>query len=243
MYNQRSTAATVVTTPNLTYTDPNNSLALTTSGNSLDFGNKSAMRAWNVPTSFSTVSNSTLWASFLVDPTGTVNKLFVLPFGNAGYTVSGTNYQFGAGAYLNNVTGWTIGAQIRTSGAGGYAAPVTMLPLNQNQTYLIVMEFTYNGGNGLDTEQLWVNPTLGNSGPLGGDVTTGTVTGTLDLSGYWFLRGGSTAAGVVDELRIGDTYSDVVPVPEPSTLALSLIGGVMGLVVFRRRAKALNPRQ
>jgi hypothetical protein len=245
MQNVRPTAAAVVTSPLLTYTDPN-SLNLTTSGNTLDYGNKSAMRAWGVPSSFTSGSGNTLWASWLVDattagPSG--QKLFSLPFGNAGYTPNGTNYQFGAGAIMNYTTVWTIGAQIRTSGTGGYATPATLLTLNQNQSYLIVMEFTYNGGGGLDTEQLWVDPTLGNSGPLGTDVTTGTVTGTLDLSGYWFLRTSTSTGGYIDELRIGDTYSDVVPVPEPSTLALSLIGGFMGLVVFRRRANALNPRQ
>jgi hypothetical protein len=40
----------------------------------------------------------------------------------------------------------------------------------------------------------------------------------------------------VDEIRIGDSYSSVLPVPEPATGALALLGAAIGLGRRRRRA-------
>jgi hypothetical protein len=221
-----------VVSPGLTYS------TLSTADNSLSVGGKSAMRQWDFAGSGLTSANgNSLWVSFLVDPTSVLNKIFVLPFGNI--VAATPNYQYGAGAILNYASGWTIGPQIRTGGTSSYAAPGTTISLNQNQTYLVVMQFIYNGGAGADVENMWVDPTLTGSSPDGTELTA---TGTLDLSGWLLIRGGSTATGFIDEINIGNTYSDVVPVPEPSTLALSLIGGVMGLVAFCR-SKALNPRQ
>lgn len=38
-----------------------------------------------------------------------------------------------------------------------------------------------------------------------------------------------------DEFRIGDTWSDVSPIPEPSTVALLVLSGGVGLMILRRR--------
>ncbi|HYG24660.1 MAG TPA: PEP-CTERM sorting domain-containing protein [Verrucomicrobiae bacterium] len=43
-----------------------------------------------------------------------------------------------------------------------------------------------------------------------------------------------TPTGTIDEIRFGDTWNDVLPVPEPSSLALLVLGGV-GLVAARRK--------
>src|ERR1039458_7479355 len=59
-----------VASPGLTYS------TLSTAGNSLSVGGKSAMRQWDFADSgISTVGNS-LWVSFLVDPTSVLNKIF-----------------------------------------------------------------------------------------------------------------------------------------------------------------------
>ncbi|MDZ7615404.1 MAG: hypothetical protein U1E05_00280, partial [Patescibacteria group bacterium] len=49
-----------------------------------------------------------------------------------------------------------------------------------------------------------------------------------------YMRGGSIWQGQVDELRIGTSFFDVVPVPEPAS-ALLAVCGVMGLFLTRRR--------
>jgi len=49
---------------------------------------------------------------------------------------------------------------------------------------------------------------------------------TLNVAGTKFF---------VDEIRIGTTFSDVAPVPEPGTLALLGSGGLL-LLLRRRRA-------
>ncbi len=50
---------------------------------------------------------------------------------------------------------------------------------------------------------------------------------TLNLSGLKFY---------VDEIRIGTTFGDVTPIPEPGTLVLLGMGGLVLLLLRRRRA-------
>jgi hypothetical protein len=87
-YNTKGTAATVVTTPTLSYTDGSGN-TFNASGNTVDVGNKSAERYYSTAgiSAFEAGtlgSPTTLWASFLFQPTVNPNKVFILPFGNAG---------------------------------------------------------------------------------------------------------------------------------------------------------------
>lgn len=255
LVNSKNPAITVVTTPTLSYTDGSGN-TFNASGNAVGVINQSAERYYstagiNAFEAGTAGSPTTLWASFLFQPTATPNKTFVLPFLNTSVNGPGTNVQDGAGVLLYENTGfttWVAGLQIRGASYGG-TEPATTLALDGvGKTSLIVMEFINNGGAGADKEYLWVDPTLGTTPGIG---TAVSATGTLDAAGYFVLRGSSVPVGggndYIGDLSLGDTYGDVTPftpAPEPSTLALSLIGGVMGLVVFRRRrANALNPRR
>jgi hypothetical protein len=228
-----------VVSPGLTYS------GLSTSGNALSPLNQSAYRSWNASSLFT--SAGSFWVSFLVTPgASAVNaSMYVLPFAQNNATVA-PDYQKGSGAKFSagaDGSTWTVTADIPVLQNGsGYTTPAARA-LTLNQANLIVMEFNYNG-SGTDTIQLWVNPTLGGAAPLGTDVTTTTGNGWIDQLGEFMVKNGATTVATVDEINIGNTYGDVVSVPEPSTLALGLIGGIMGLVVvFRRRAIAFHPRQ
>jgi hypothetical protein len=94
---------------------------------------------------------------------------------------------------------------------------------------------------------LWVNPT---SGTFGDNLNTpgiGTAQATFttaDLSSVNALRlqAGNLSAGngtntifEADELHVGYTFADVTPVPEPITIALGSLGGLMLLALRRRK--------
>jgi hypothetical protein len=93
---------------------------------------------------------------------------------------------------------------------------------------VLEIEFVTEGS---DRVTLFVNPTPGLSGP---SVTGTTITTTKDFCLYnvAFYPGSGTNNGSMDELRFGSTFADVVPIPEPATIGLLGLGG---LVLLRRR--------
>ncbi len=128
--------------------------------------------------------------------------------------------------------------------------------------YFIVMKYTFdasaNANNNLDTVSIWVNPiasTLGdnfsgeaNAGGSGGSYYSAinayvtTASSDSDQIRSFLLIGQALASSPsgrsidvsLDELRIGTTWADVTPVPEPSAIALTGFG-LLGLLCLRRR--------
>ncbi len=78
-----------------------------------------------------------------------------------------------------------------------------------NTTYLIVMEYVFNGGSADDVIKLWVNPDIsGNEPPA--DVTQTDSGSDADNLGTVALRQGSGGAALVlDGIRIGTTWQSV----------------------------------
>lgn len=101
-----------------------------------------------------------------------------------------------------------------------------------NTTYLLVARIDFASGN--DTVNLWVNPTLNGIEPATADAT---MTNYDLVGGFQQLafRYDGNSTMLFDEFRMGETFADVTPVPEPSTYAL--LGGLaaLGLVYLRRR--------
>lgn len=99
--------------------------------------------------------------------------------------------------------------------------------LNFGTTYKVVVSFNY------DTEvaTLWVNPTSQASTSIN---NTGSFQDAATAIAFRQATG-STSVQQIDNLIVGTTFNDVVPVPEPSTLALGLVGGFAGLVALRRK--------
>jgi len=179
-------------------------------------------------------------------------------------TVLAGEYQLGGGKWSTDGLGTSAGypnwqgtgiyanQQGNTTGGGQDYATIG------EDLYFIVMKYTFdpNSPGNTDKVSIWVNPiasTLGYNGgealagALGGSYYSGIdayVTGNQDASQLqsFLLIGQAVASSPnarsidasVDEIRIGTTWADVTPVPEPGVLALTGLG-LMGLLSLRRR--------
>jgi hypothetical protein len=104
---------------------------------------------------------------------------------------------------------------------------------NPSSTYLLVAEYVWDGTkySGINA---WINPT--SLTQTTADVTLATG-GTLTSLSYVYFREGAPAINAVfntDNLKIGNTWADVVPAPEPGSIALLTLGAVTGLGFYRR---------
>jgi hypothetical protein len=102
-------------------------------------------------------------------------------------------------------------------------------------SYLIVGELSKSGGSDYDQLSLWVNPDpFDFAAP---DGTTTVTTGALTSFSVLGIRSANLDADdvlLIDELRIGTAWEDVVPAPEPG--AVLLLGlGILGATRLRRR--------
>lgn len=110
-------------------------------------------------------------------------------------------------------------------------------------TYQIVLKLDVNA-SGTDTLTAWYaqnNATGLTQGLAATSVNTWTGAGSL---GYFALQDHSTVSDAsafvaFDEMRFGTTLADVTTVPEPSTVALFVIGGLFAIIVMRKRKAAL----
>jgi hypothetical protein len=138
----------------------------------------------------------------------------------------GTGYRLGIalGSGDNNVTGPL--AYDSTSFSAG-------------DTLFVVGSYSINAGTGNDQSALWINPdvsTFGSATAPAADVSVSNGNSVLDMqrlaSFTIFQNSVNQPTGLIDDLRIGLTWADVVP--EPSTSAL----GMLGLAMFWARARA-----
>lgn len=120
----------------------------------------------------------------------------------------------------------------RRGTSGGNAASSTGQTLSFGTTYFLVAKFDVTA----TTLDFWFNPTPG--GTLGA-ATVSLTSAQLPTAGLGFsyiaLLGGNSGGATYDEIRLGTTYADVAPIPEPSTLALALLGGLGAMGMIRRR--------
>lgn len=178
--------------------------------------------------SFASQSNTTLYAglsftvtqspsmagsfffSFLSGPM-TIGRLFVTSTGNSG------TFDIGIENNLDNPVDWTSS-------------------LNVGQQYRAVVGFTENGAN--DISRLWINPLTISSASVADDAETITASlGGIRLHSNDPFPSGSTGTELlVNEIYVGDSFTDAAAVPEPSTSVL-VMGGAVVVLAFLRRKK------
>lgn len=185
--------------------------------------------AGSVTNGFANVTSGTIFYSFLLDVT-------TAPSGN-NYLTSlnpGTSTPNGSSdaltMYFATITGgggYRLG--VRTAGASTVNTP-SGSPFSLGTTYLVVLEYDFSSS----IASLYLNPTPGDPMPAATVFATGngSVTGIDDVG---FKSQSGTGAMLVDNLRIGTTWNDVVP--EPTSIALFGLAAV-GLIVRHRRTRS-----
>jgi hypothetical protein len=108
-----------------------------------------------------------------------------------------------------------------------------------NNPVFIVMRIDVDGTAAADTVYAWFNPLLGSTPGTGSAIST-NVWFLEQLNGIRFAAGAGNASGTnafyaFDEIRVGYTFADVAPVPEPAIFGLAAVGGLMFLALRRKR--------
>jgi hypothetical protein len=172
-----------------------------------------------------------LWFSFIGQRSGPNNTRF---FGLSFYqgTSASGNERFTIGEPSGNASDlwgahFTSTAQGRVEAAGA--------SINTESLLLGRIDFHANANDDL---YLWVNPNLSLGEPAIGTANVSSL-GLWNLAfGIVSTRAGTTSGGThgsayYDEIRIGNTFSDVIPEPASMTLMLSFAGFVS--LAYRRR--------
>lgn len=113
------------------------------------------------------------------------------------------------------------------------AAGLSEVPLVAQQTYFLVARIDWNAGSNPEDIYLYVNPTIGGSEPSGASASASikigagsTADGTNRLASLGLYAGEIGPEWAYDEIRIGSTFADVTPIPEPTAGACVLAAGV-----------------
>jgi hypothetical protein len=175
------------------------------------------------------VSSGTVYCSALVNCSAAQVGDYFMHFGDGG----SFNFVVRTGIRVSATNGFDFGL-IKNSTGG--AQQWTNQPLVLNQTYLVVLKYTYNTGSLIDDQaDLFINPNLGAAEPTatlttaaGNDMgTSGVAIKTIN-----FRQGSASNAATVqvDGIRVGRTWADlggVTPVELTSFSASVAKGAVI----------------
>jgi hypothetical protein len=105
-----------------------------------------------------------------------------------------------------------------------------------NNTYLILAKFERDAAGNYTKASLWVNPD-GTDEASPDAETDGTATGWIDSVGRILLRTGGTTTSadkmVYDEIVLSDSWDSALAIPEPFSVGLLGIGGLLACVLRR----------
>jgi hypothetical protein len=174
-----------------------------------------------------------VWISFLANVTVSSSSYALLALSSGGNPNQST-YAFSLARV--SPTSQTLQAAIAPYPGGGAGAAVAATQISSGATALIVTRIVMNGTTAPDPASLWVNPRL--DLPLGSpDASLSTI--NLNASSVGFLRVelGSRTTSIMDEIRVGSSAAEVLPVvPLPGSGILLATAG-SAFAVGRRRIR------
>jgi CxxC motif-containing protein (DUF1111 family) len=174
--------------------------------------------------SFSTsISNGTKWISFLFNMSGNngANACGVY------FPNGGTGLFFGYGTLAVTGTEGRLGlASTTTTGTSPesiYNLANSFLGTYGTTPYLVAMEIEFNTSGIFDTVTVYLNPTADSAAPGVTPTYSYTSFDVGTISGIGFQNSGGGKSILVDEIRVGDSYADVVsdssgPTPPPPAI-------------------------
>lgn len=177
---------------------------------------------------FTAISSGETWISFLGQRNGaaSTSTFAGLSFYNS-TGIAGADAEF---SISNAGTGGTWRLFDVNNGGATTSVP-TSIAIASDTTYLLVARIAWGAGAlGSETVSLFVNPALG--------LTPVTADAFRDISmatniDKVRIAGGNGVNYTFDEIRIGDSFASVTPVPEASSSIALLFG--LSSVAFRRR--------
>ncbi len=145
--------------------------------------------------------------------------------------------------FLNHFSGVNeLTLQVTTLGNGSIAVPVGGGGLDLNTlagTHLVVMKYQFSP-IAPDVVSVFLDPVPGAPEPGVPSAQVSVATSDLQITHQgaftqFTFSGGGHIPGAIDEIRWGDTFADVTPIPEP--LSVTLLGaGIAMLARTRRRS-------
>jgi len=206
------------TTSGLTYS--NGGALTTTAGAAIDTSTTNTTQMMRHFSSTDYVNGDSIYLSFLVNRSAALSTS-LLEFRLINKSGDSTRAIFRSSS--SSADSWTLAdASNNVFGTAGSSVV--------GNTFFAVMRVDFLTGN--TGVSLWLNPALNT--PLGAaNISGGLGSSSFDIGGVR-LTAQASATGTFDEVRVGTTYADVSPIPEPTTWAL-LAGSLTVLVVFRRR--------
>jgi hypothetical protein len=201
-------------------------------GNSVMYGKDTALTGKEMHTRFTpTTVGSVLYYSFLIN----LNAI------SSGKGASIISLSFDSGAeYASLFATNTVGNSYVTLGLGGKSTASGVWSATQfatNTTHLVVVSYQNISGTGNDIMKMWLDPTsFGGVEPAydltmtGVSETASGVLNTLELKNTT-----SIPRVIVDELRVGTTWADVTPIPEPATVGMLGLGALVTMLIRRIR--------
>ena len=133
--------------------------------------------------------------------------------------------------------------------AGSNGSSLNLGSVASDTTHMVLLRISDNttGGGGndafYDNVEAWLNPdllNLGTADQTGVGIISKFAGGNTDIAGDNLRISGPITSGssvTFDEFFITDDLSDVTVIPEPSSVALVLLGGLTTLAVVRRRQR------
>lgn len=206
------------------------------SGNSVKVGKASPWTGYEAHSKFTdqTGAGTVVYMSYLVNVSEIASGK-----GGAVIGLSPNSAAEYASLFITNTVGnsyATFGLGNRSTVAGPWASS---LQVATGTTYLIVVSYEFVSGTGNDVAKMWINPdvsTFGGSSAPAYDLMVTITAGDAALLNTVEIKNSSAMPIVqLDEIRVGTTWADVTPIPEPATVGMLGLGALTTLTVRRFR--------